>query len=76
MPTLQQQIRTSYQRNAHRPIPGRWIRLQPTLSRYSSRSAVVMVVRDDERSAEADSVIRVTTLTRFSPDLLAEIPHS
>lgn len=58
MPTLQQQIRTSYQRNAHRPIPGRWIRLQPTLSRYSSRSAFVSVIRDDDRTIEADGIIR------------------
>jgi hypothetical protein len=58
MSTLQQQIRSSYQRNAHRPIPGRWIRQQPILSRYSSRSALVTVIRDDDRITEADGVIR------------------
>jgi hypothetical protein len=69
MSTLQQQIRSSYQRNAHRPIPGRWIRQQPILSRYSSRSALVTVIGDDERTVEADRVIRaLVELNQTDPD--------
>lgn len=69
MPTLHQQIRTSYQRNAHRPVPGRWIRLQPTLSRYSSRAALATVIRDDNRTIEADGVIRaLVALNPIDPE--------
>jgi len=58
MPTLHQLIRIAYQRLADRPIPVRWIRMQPELVRYPNPAALVGTIRDADRPTEADQIVR------------------
>jgi hypothetical protein len=58
MPTLQQQIRAGYQRLADRPLPTRWIRMQPDLVRYPNPAALVGTIRDPDRPTDADQIVR------------------
>jgi len=58
MPTLHHQIRTGYERLADKPLPARWIRMQPDLVRYPNPAALVETIRDRDRPTEADRTVR------------------